>query len=430
MKKAVIALSNGGEVEVVDQALDSYYVIMMNDRLSDEVRQGANLKFNQRLQELQGEVRASLGSDPRAADMVNGKIYVAKGNSYQDDQISINAKNAGEFVTGSAPPLAEFQRESNILFDIPGGAANLVAENPLTATALTGTGLLLADQIAGRTLDGVKPTFDAQTDPDAPNVGKSRSFRIPEGGTGTLIPRGDSKFLPQNYFQTNPGGLPNLTSSNYSKVLQAMPDTPVTPDQIGLEGQSAGAKPLNNALQATDPNANKALNLQRFYNIESPLYTQQTQGKVTGPRVNIDGDAIVASQQKQLPSTSYIKNRFKKIGSEEVDRIRANQPKNLKNASRPTSDPDEKKKTRLPRGTGLKATAALATPAIMAASYNALTTNQRNRDNQEQYDLLKNILENNAVEAGTGQRLYSPADIEEAMQLYEELLNAGAIKMQ
>ena len=237
MKKAVIALSNGGEVEVVDQALDSYYVIMMNDRLSNEVRQGANLKFNQRLQELQGEVRASLGSDPRAADMVNGKIYVAKGNSYQDDQISINAKNAGEFVTGSAPPLAEFQRESNILFDIPGGAANLVAENPLTSTALTGTGLLLADQIAGRTLDGVKPTFDAQKDPDAPNIGKSRTGRLPKGG------KGDSIYNPKNYFQTNPGGLPNLTSTNYSKVLQAMPDTPVTPAQIGLEGQSAGAKP-------------------------------------------------------------------------------------------------------------------------------------------------------------------------------------------
>ena len=115
MKKAVIALSNGGEIEVLDQVIESYYAIMMNPQLSDEVRQGANVKFNQRLQELQAEVKASLGDNPEAANMVNGKIYVAKGNTYQDGRVKVDAKNQGEFVTGTLPTprLGEYQTSQN-----------------------------------------------------------------------------------------------------------------------------------------------------------------------------------------------------------------------------------------------------------------------------------------------------------------------------
>lgn len=422
-KSHKIALSNGGALNVLDERLSSYYVIMMNPQLSDEVRQGANAKFNQRYAELQSEVKASLGNNPEAANMVNGKLYVAKGNSYQDDQVKVDAKNQGEFVTGTLPTprLGEYQSAQNFVGQALSGAGNLIKENPLTAATLTATGLLGADQIAGRTLDGVKPTFDAQTDPDAPKIGKSRSFRVPQGG------KGDRVLYPGNYMETNPGDLPNLTKGNYAKVVEAMPTTTPTADQLGLEGKSAEGKPLANALEAADPVAKQALNVQRFYNIESPLYEQAKQGKVTGARPKVDGNAIIESQQAQLPSSSWIKNRFKKIGNEEAQRIRANQPKNMTSALRPTEDPDAPK-TKMPKGT--KVGGLLAAPALTAIGYNTLVTDQANRRNLEQYEFVKNILENNGVDTATGQTLYTAEDIEEAMNMIKILQDAGAIGME
>ncbi len=89
-----------------------------------------------------------------------------------------------------------------------------------------------------------------------------------------------------------------------------MPTTTPTPEQLGLEGKSAQGKPLANALEGADPIAKQALNVQRFYNIDSPLYEQTKQGAATVAKPKVDGNAIIASQQKQLPSSFWIKNRF------------------------------------------------------------------------------------------------------------------------
>ena len=424
MNKFKVALSNKGTLNVYDETLSSYYAIMMNPQLSDEVRQGANAKFNQRYNEVQQEVKASLGDDPRAADMVNGKTYVAKGNNYQDEQVQVNARNSGEFVTGMEPPtMPEFQGTGNPLVTFPRGAINTITENPTASTIAGITGAIAADQIAGRSLDGIKPNLEGQT--SGIKYGKNTEFRMPEGG------KGDRRINPANYIQRTDGGLPNLTKSNYGKVAGEMPTTTPTPGELGLEGKSANNKGLKNALEAADPATKQALNIQKNYNIDSPLYEQQKQGKVTGPRPSVDGNAIIASQQKQLPSTSWVKNRFKKIGAEranEAAKVRAGQPKGLGNADRPTTDVD-KPKTKLP-ATGRLATAGILTPIIGGLGYNALSTQLTEMENREQYDFLRSILEENGVDTGTGKKLYTPEDIEEAMRLYEELSNAGAIKMQ
>ena len=452
MKNAVVKLSNGGEIEVLDQALESYYAIMTNEQLSNEVRQGANVKFNQRYSKIQEEVKASLGGDPRAADLINGGIYVAQGNQFKTKGINVDAKNQGEFVQGkyvqktdpntgevfrefeagmAPPPVSEFQGTGNPLVTFPRGAINTITENPTASIIAATTGALTADQIAGRSLDGIKPNLEGQTSkwsPDNPEgikYGKNTEFRVPEGG------KGDSKFNPKNYIRRTDGGLPNLTRANYGKVAGVMPTTTPTPEELGLEGKSANNKGLKNALEAADPATKQALNIQKNYNIESPLYEQQKQGKVTGPRPSVDGNAIIASQQKQLPTTSWVRNRFKKIGAEranEAAKVRAGQPKGLSNADRPTTDVD-KPKTKLPT-TGKLAKAGILTPIIGGLGYNALSTQLTEMENREQYDFLRSILEENGVDTGTGQKLYTPEDVEEAMRLYEELSNAGAIKMQ
>ena len=329
------------------------------------------------------------------------------------------------------PPVSEFQGTGNPLVTFPRGAINTITENPTASIIAATTGALTADQIAGRSLDGIKPNLEGQTSkwsPDNPEgikYGKNTEFRVPEGG------KGDSKFNPKNYIRRTDGGLPNLTRANYGKVAGVMPTTTPTPEELGLEGKSANNKGLKNALEAADPATKQALNIQKNYNIESPLYEQQKQGKVTGPRPSVDGNAIIASQQKQLPTTSWVRNRFKKIGAEranEAAKVRAGQPKGLSNADRPTTDVD-KPKTKLPT-TGKLAKAGILTPIIGGLGYNALSTQLTEMENREQYDFLRSILEENGVDTGTGQKLYTPEDVEEAMRLYEELSNAGAIKMQ
>ena len=436
MKNAVVKLSNGGEIEVLDQALESYYAIMTNEQLSNEVRQGANVKFNQRYSKIQEEVKASLGGDPRAADLINGGIYVAQGNQFKTKGINVDAKNQGEFVQGkyvqktdpntgevfrefeagmAPPPVSEFQGTGNPLVTFPRGVINTITEYPTASTIAGITGALAADQIAGRSLDGIKPNLEGQT--SGIKYGKNTEFR--------------KTINPKNIIQRTDGGLPNLTRANYGKVAGVMPTTTPTPGELGLEGKSANNKGLKNALEAADPATKQALNIQKNYNIESPLYEQQKQGKVTGPRPSVDGNAIIASQQKQLPTTSWVRNRFKKIGAEranEAAKVRAGQPKGLSNADRPTTDVD-KPKTKLPT-TGKLAKAGILTPIIGGLGYNALSTQLTEMENREQYDFLRSILEENGVDTGTGQKLYTPEDIEEAMRLYEELSNAGAIKMQ
>jgi len=415
-----IALSNGSFVEVVDETLQRLLDEVYDESLPADQRRLANEKLIARHDQIKADMLADLGGDPKAVELISGKTYVAKGNRHGN----IDTKNSGEFVTGQADVPALPQYESAGSWH-PGvwagktieGVANFVQNNPLLATAATGTGVIALDRLAGSSIDGIKPTLDAQSDPNAPNTGKSRSLRMPKGG---------SVVNPDNFIETKQAGLQNLTTANDGKVLEAMPTTaPTLPElgykKVGKKQTANYAKAMENADEAT----RKTQNLGKYYDVTNPIYEQNELGSKTTMRKPIDGNALIAQQQKSLPSPSYLVNRFRELGKMDMEGIKEVMPRGMKRPARVTEDP--KVETKIPK-TGIKAAGVLAAPSLLATAYGTHKYYQNQRRNQNLYNRLQTVLEQNKVDTASGQPLYSDQDVQEALQLIQMLQDSGAIK--
>ena len=137
-----------------------------------------------------------------------------------------------------------------------------------------------------------------------------------------------------------------------------MPTTAPTLPELGYEKvaktQTANyAKAMENADEAT----RKTQNLGKYYDVTNPIY-QQDGGKTTMQKP-IDGNALIAQQQKALPSPSYIVNRFRELGKMDMEGIKEVMPRGMKRPARPTEDP--KVEAKIPK-TGRKAAGVLAAP--------------------------------------------------------------------
>ena len=439
MKTIDIPLSIGGTLSVASPLLnelqDQRNYIHNKFGPNHPAYVEVNKKFLLEAQRIGAEVNELIRDEggnipPGVQERLAYQVYTPSGsNIFTKSSGKFDAKQQANLEASIDPATGDlksgFQSPMSSLNAI--NIAQSLGETAMESPILTGTGATLTgiatDRIIG-SRGGLAPN---------PNLTQDAGFsqRLNFDNYSRQPMRTPGKFMPRLPYTYDPpqSGLPNLTQSNYSKVLGnvEIPQKTPMPEDIGLTGMSDRQKmQFIEQYEKLDDLGKKSVILSGQYpDLVPDIYNQDAANGRVKRTLNLDGNTLTASQQAQLKPGSAIQNaiggnKYSDLAKQEAERVRKSYPKRVKSGQFET--PEKQSKTIIKRA--LPVVGGTVLGGIGVSNVVSATKDAQGR---EQYEALQNMVKNGA-KLPNGKRVYTDQEVEEFLKIYKELKDKGMIQ--